>query len=94
MIMSFDVGVRERHAIVFSFDKVWGRITIMVDGQSVVDGVVGLSFSTVRTWEFDVGVHERHRVRIDKRRPLLLAGARPQTVTVHVDGVLVAQNTA
>ncbi|MFK0073159.1 hypothetical protein [Arthrobacter woluwensis] len=92
MIMSFTVGNQERHTVTFDFDKFWGRLTITVDGQSVVDTVRVLSFSLVKTWEFPVGVHERHWVRIDKHREVLLPALRPQPVYAYVDGFLVAQH--
>lgn len=93
MIMSFVVGTQEQHLVAFSFDKFWGRLSITVDGQSVVDTVSVLSFNTVRVWEFTVGVHEQHAVRIEKHRSVLLAGFRPQPVYGFVDGVLVAQHS-
>lgn len=94
MIMTFVVGQQEQHTVVFSFDKFWGRLTITVDGQSVVDTVRLLSVNTVKTWEFEVGANERHTVRIDKHRAVLFAGFRPQPVYAYVDGVLVAQSVA
>jgi len=92
--MSFVVGVQEQHDVVFSFDKVWGRLTITVDGQSVVDTVRFASLSTVKTWEFEVGVNEQHVVRIEKHRPVLFAGFRPQPVYAYVDGQIAAQGAA
>ncbi|MFJ6678585.1 hypothetical protein ACIQLK_05570 [Microbacterium sp. NPDC091382] len=53
--MTLPVGDTEKHIVVFSFDKFWGRLTITVDGQSVVDTVRGFSASTVKTWAFEVG---------------------------------------
>ena len=91
--MSFVVGVQEQHTVVFSFDKFWGRLAITVDGQSVVDTVRLGSLSTVSFWEFEVGVVERHAVRIEKHREVLFAGFRPQSVYGFVDGVLVAQHS-
>lgn len=94
MNMSFVVGTQEQHAVAFSFNKFWGRLTITVDGQSVLDTLRFASLNTVKTWEFEVGVNERHLVRIEKHRAVLLAGFRPQPVYAYVDGVLVAQASA
>lgn len=94
MVLNFVVGVHEQHTVTFSFDKFWGRLTILVDGQSAVDTVQFVSLSTLAAWEFDVGMTERHRVRIEKRRAVFLAGFRPQPVTAFVDGILVAQGIA
>jgi hypothetical protein len=38
---SFHVGTQERHEVLFSFDKVWGRMVITVDGVPVKQGVQG-----------------------------------------------------
>ena len=94
MIMSFVVGAQEQHTVAFSFDKFWGRLTITVDGQSMVDTVRLASLSTVKTWEFEVGANERHTVRIDKHRAAVFAGFRPQPVYAYVDGLLAAQSVA
>jgi hypothetical protein len=45
-----------------------------------------LSPSLTRTWTFTVGTRGRHAVVIEKKRPLLVAGARPHTYRVMVDG--------
>ena len=94
MQMTFRVGHQEIHEVMFSFDKFWGRLLITVDGQSVVDTVQTFSFSRTKVWEFPVGHHERHLVRIEKHRQTFFAGFRPQPVLVYVDGVLVLQRDA
>jgi len=38
-----------------------------------------------------VGERERHEVLIEKRRPLLYAGFRPQVVRVFIDGQLLSE---
>lgn len=94
MQLAFDVGTAERHHVVFSFDKVWGRLLITVDGTSVVDQVRFASVSRTKTYEFIVGTHEQHAVRIEKRRAAFFAGFRPQPVTASVDGIVVATGVA
>ena len=42
-----------------------------------------------RSWELDVGTEEKHRVRIDKIRPQILAGLRPSVFQVYIDDKLV-----
>ncbi len=69
-----------------------------VPGYLSAELIIGLaqllSFSTVRTWKFEVGVDERHAVQIDKHRAVMFARFRPQPVYAYVDGVLVARNNA
>lgn len=89
--LAFDVGVDERHHLTFSFDKVWGRLRIEVDGRPVHRELRVLSVNLVKRYEFTVGVHERHAVVIDKERKALLAGFRPQICRAYVDGHLVAE---
>jgi hypothetical protein len=92
--LSFEVGQSERHRVDFAFDKFWGRLTIAVDGNSVVDQVRLFSVSLVKSYEFTVGDLEKHAVRIDKHRMAYLAGFRPQPVKACVDGQLVAEGVA
>lgn len=94
MQMTFQVGQHERHEVMFSFNKFWGRLKITVDGESIVDTVRVASVHRTRTWEFQVGVREVHRVRIDKHRAAAFAGFRPQPVLAYVDGVLVMRRDA
>lgn len=93
MQFAFEVGQQERHQVSFSFDKVWGRLAITVDGQSVVKDLRVLSLSLIKRYEFTVGIDERREVVIEKERKLLFAGFRPQTCRAYVDGRLVAEYT-
>jgi hypothetical protein len=92
--MSFEVGESERHQVQFSFNKFWGHLSITVDDTNIVRTVRIASLDLVKTWEFDVGVDEQHRVRIEKHRQLMFAGFRPQPVYAYVDGQLAAQSVA
>lgn len=94
MQITFDVGTTEKHVVMFAFDKVWGGVTITVDGNSVVNQTVIMSVSLVRTWKFQVGTTEVHQVQIDKHREAFFAGFRPQPVFAFVDGALVSQGVA
>ena len=94
MRLDFTVGVYERHQVCFSFDKVWGRLSITVDAVPVTKELRMFSVSLSKRYEFVVGVQERHQVVIEKTRPLLFAGLRAQPCRAYVDGVLVAENVA
>lgn len=85
MELNFVVGEREKHDVHFSWNQMWGGLKIAVDGIDVVSTVRILSFSLVKTYEFTVGVEEKHTVRIEKRREKFFAGFRPQVVTAWVD---------
>ncbi|WP_420843180.1 hypothetical protein [Cryptosporangium phraense] len=92
--MTFEVGQTERHQVTFSFNRFWGGLSIKVDGVSIVKTVSFASVGLVRHWDFVVGQHEQHQVRIEKHRELAFAGFRPQPVYAFVDGQLVAQGVA
>ena len=92
--LTFDVGAMERHRVVFSFDKFFGRLVITVDGVPVTDELRLISASLVKQYRFVVGMNERHEVLIEKHRKLLFAGFRPQLCRAFVDGRLVAEGNA
>jgi hypothetical protein len=82
----FDVGRHEVHRVVFSFDKMWGKTLITVDGFSVVEKTEMFSMGLVQEYPFMVGVQEQHQVVIRKTRKLMFAFARPMLLEVFVDG--------
>jgi hypothetical protein len=51
----------------------------------------GIPFPLIRSWDLEVGEAEKHHVRIEKERPLLLAGFRAQKFRIYVDGELVLE---
>jgi hypothetical protein len=91
MELRFEVGTNERHEVAYSWDQMWGRESLAVDGIGVLKTVQVMSFSLVRVREVTVGEVERHQVRVEKRRELILAGFRPQVITAYVDDEKVAE---
>ena len=83
------VGDHERHLVHFSFNQVWGPLSITVDGKKVVGDFRWASTRTTKRYRLMVGDIERHDVLIEKSRPLLFAGFRKQTCRVFVDNVQV-----
>jgi len=92
--MQFWVGVGEPHEVTFTYDKFWGKAKLLVDGQVFVSEAPQFSVSLTREWNAEVGVNERHEVRIVKTRKLMFAGFRPQLIQAFVDGQLVGQYDA
>jgi len=90
----FEVGESERHRVHFSFDQFWGTVRISVDGRKVIRDLRLFSLSTTKRYRFTVGAQERHEVVIEKTRPLMVAGFRPQVARVFVDGGLVGEYTS
>jgi hypothetical protein len=87
--LEFEVGQEERHQVVFSFDRFSGSTKIRVDGALVDSEHTIFSVKLAKRYEFGVGQAEKHAVVIEKTRKQLLAGFRPSTYNVFVDGKLV-----
>jgi hypothetical protein len=90
----FEVGEAERHRVHFVFDQFWGTVRISVDGKRVIRDLRLFSFSTTKRYRFTVGDQERHEVVIEKTRPVMVAGFRPQVGRVFVDGRLAGEYTS
>jgi len=96
----FDVGERERHRVDFSRDRVWGEVTIRVDGSVLDTGLHIISPGVTRRdlhiesagitkrYELSVGQAERHTVVIEQARALLMPGLRKSSYRVLIDGQL------
>ncbi|HEX8173806.1 MAG TPA: hypothetical protein VF543_01680 [Pyrinomonadaceae bacterium] len=91
MQFSFEVGFHEKHLVSLSYNQMVGLLSISVDNAEVIREQRTFSLSLVRKYEFSVGTGERHSVRIEKERKLLLAGVRPQKYRVYVDGQLIKE---
>jgi hypothetical protein len=89
MQFSFEVGFHEKHVVSLDYNQMIGLLSIKVDNFEVINELRMFSLSLVRTYEFFVGVNERHAVKIEKERKLLLAGLRNQKYRVYVDGRLI-----
>lgn len=91
MKFSFEVGIEERHTVEFDFNSMRGDLSIKVDGEEVLRDFRMFSLSLTKEYRFNVGTHEQHRVRIEKKRKLFLAGLREQKYRVYVDDKLVSE---
>lgn len=92
--MTVEVGTAERHQVDFWYDNAWGRLKIQVDGEVVIKRMNPFWVPLVSTWQFDVGTSEPHHVQIEKQRPLFFPIFRKQTLSLFVDGKLVAQHSS
>jgi len=78
---------------VLNRDWFTGRCSLIVDGKTITienpwNPMTQVSFWLKKSWNINV---LGHRIFIEKTRPLILAGLRPQTYRVKVDGELVAE---
>ncbi len=91
MKFSLNVGELEKHTVDFYFNQWTGNLNINVDGRREVDDFRMFSLKLTKEYEFPVGTNERHCIRIEKQRKLLLAGFRPQTYRAYIDDTLVKE---
>jgi hypothetical protein len=88
MKFSFDVGISEKHKVDFQLNQFLGNLSIRVDGKKTVRDFRTISFKLTKTFELVVGESEKHNVRIEKIRKLILAGLRKTKYKVYIDGIL------
>ena len=98
MKFTLEVGDKEKSKIEFSRNCWTGTMQTLVDGrrvarQSLFSPFTHFSFAKKRRYEFSVGKTETHKVVLEKERPWLAAGFRPQTYRVFVDGKFVHEQS-
>jgi len=72
----------------FEFNQFLGNLSIKVDGNDRINDFRAFSFKLTKTYEFEVGNKEKHQVKIEKIRKLVLAGFRKTKYKVYIDGIL------
>ncbi len=82
---SFEVGEKEKHLLTVDHDWVMKRILIELDGEKLADEYY---YSLrAKTWSFDVGSSEVHKVEVSLGMTLpLVALVKRREVKVLVDG--------
>ena len=98
MTFALEVGDKEKSRVEFSRNCFTGAMQTLVDGrkvawQSPFSIFTHFSFTRRRHYEFVVGKMETHKIVLEKERPWLFAGFRPQIYRVFVDGQLVHKQT-
>jgi len=89
-----EVGEAERHRVYFHWNQFWGISEIDVDGRKVIRKARPFGFAITSRYRFTVGESERHEVLIEKKRPLLYAGFRPQVVRIFIEGQFLSEYTS
>ena len=91
MSMSFAVGTKEKHSVEIAFRQSAELLTVEVDGVQIIDQSFAAGFKLTRSLEWNVGVGERHAVRLTKTRERLYGGLRPQQFVVTIDGQTISR---
>src|SRR5690348_11165090 len=98
MKFSIEIGDKERHRVDYSRNWFTGNERLSVDGEVIASrSILSLSnyvsLPLARRHDFTVGNSEQHTAAFEKERPLILAGFRPHTYRLFVDGSLVLERT-
>jgi len=88
MKFTVEIGNKEKQVISYSFNKFWGNVKIAVNGKKIKSDFRLYSLDLTKTYEFAVGVNEKHDIKIQKIRPLIAAGFRSNTYRIYVDDEL------
>lgn len=86
MKFSIDIGKNEKHSISYSFNKFWGNVSIKVNDKKIISDFRMFSTSLTNSYEFEIGIAEKHKIKIEKIRPLAFAGFRTNRYLVFLDG--------
>ncbi|OCB71834.1 hypothetical protein B0A79_14960 [Flavobacterium piscis] len=85
MKFTVEVGEKEKQIISYSFNKFWGNVKIIVNGKKVKSDFRLYSTNLSKIYDFEVGTIEKHHIKIEKIRPLIMAGYRSNTYKIYVD---------
>jgi hypothetical protein len=88
---NFKVGESEIHEIEFYFNQFWGNLYIKLDGKNIEKTIRFISLNLSKVYEFDLGEKEKHHIKIELIRKLLLAGFREYLGKVYADGNLLQE---
>jgi hypothetical protein len=98
MRFTLEVGDDKKSKIQFSRNWFTGAMQVLVDGEQVAQRSwlapsTHFSFTRKRRHQLVVGEDVKHQVVIETERPLLIAGVRPHTYRVFVDGQLIHEQS-
>jgi hypothetical protein len=94
MRISLDFGPNNKHRLEYSRNWFTGRERLEVDGKliasrSIISVSNYVSFPLCRRYECTIDSETPLHVVFEKQRPLLVAGIRPHTYRVIVDGSVI-----
>jgi hypothetical protein len=95
---TLEVGDNEKSIIEFSRNWFTGAMRILVNREQVAQQSwlapsTHFDFTRKRRHQFIVGNAEQREVVIERERPLIFAGVRPQTYRAFVDGQLIHEQS-
>ena len=72
MKLTLEVGEHEKSRIEYEYNQLLGRLVIKINDQTVAHSVRLLNEPVLEVHVLNVGVQERHVIRIEKERKQLL----------------------
>lgn len=81
----FEVGQYERHYVELRYEVFFGQFKAFVDGRLVFSDLPFFAFGLTRTFQFYVGMQERHLIRVEKTRKLFFPAFQPQQYRIYID---------
>ncbi len=92
MEFEVEIGNKEKHTLQFSRNRYTGQVKILVDNKEVaskspLNPATHISFVLTHRFEFRVGSDEKHIIRIEHTRPLLVAGFRKHWYRIFIDDI-------
>ena len=82
--------IKEKSFMLFSPTGLPGELDEVPKNEKLNYGFIEVQL--VEKWSFEVGIYEKHSVRIEKERAKLLSGFRPHTYRVFVDDELIEEH--
>lgn len=94
--MNFKVilGDTEKTHLIVQRNWITGSLFYLENGdmkslKSTVNASASLTMTLKKTFEFVVGTNEKHKIRLERTRPLIFGGIRPHSYELFVNDELI-----
>jgi hypothetical protein len=93
MELKFKIGKKEKTELIIKRNSFNGKFTYSENGiqkelRNALNIGTHFNFKLTNNYEFEVGNNEKHKIEIKHKRPLLLAGFRPQYFEIKINNKL------
>ena len=90
MELKFEIGQKEKTLLIIKRNSFNGKFTYSENGvQKEIRNPLNIgthvNLKLINNYEFEVGNNEKHKIEIKHKRPLLLAGFRPQYFEIKIN---------